>query len=155
MNDPDPELMDTCSSSDLRKAARRVSLLYDEALAPCGLRSTQRSLLAQVAKLGTPRMSELAAAQVLDRSALNHNLKPLIRDGLVSIELSSEDRRSRRIKLTSLGLKKLAESDLPWSKAQRRFEAAFGSEHTDQLGELLDRILSPDFVATFRSANNI
>ncbi len=37
-----------CNNTALRKATRRVSLLYDLALAPCGLRSTQRSILIHI-----------------------------------------------------------------------------------------------------------
>src|ERR1700760_827793 len=79
---PPPNL---CNGTALRKATRRVSQLYDAIIAPSGLRSTQRSILIQIARAQSPTMSELAAAMVLDRSALAHNLKPLARDGLVAV----------------------------------------------------------------------
>ncbi len=66
-----------CNGLSLRKATRRVSQLYDLALTPCGLRSTQRSILIQIARMGQAGMGELADALVLDRSALAHTLKPL------------------------------------------------------------------------------
>ena len=44
---------------------------------------TQRAILVYIERGGSPSMGELAAALVLDRTALNHNLKPLQRDGLV------------------------------------------------------------------------
>ena len=74
-----------CNNSALRKATRRVSQLYDAVLAPSGLRSTQMAILTHIDRAGTPAMGELAAALVLDRSALGHNLKPLERDGLVEL----------------------------------------------------------------------
>src|SRR5450755_4711403 len=74
-----------CNVTALRKATRHVSQLYDAMLAPTGLRSTQRAILVHVARYGSPTMGELATALVLDRSALNHNLKPLERDGLLRI----------------------------------------------------------------------
>ncbi len=57
-----------CSGTALRKAARRISLLYDVAIAATGLRSTQMSGLIHIARLGKPTMSEPAA-------------RPLIADG--------------------------------------------------------------------------
>ena len=76
-----------CNNTALRKATRRVSQLYDSVLAPTGLRSTQRSILLNIARFGSPTMGELAASLVLDRSALGHNLKPLVRDGLIVLVL--------------------------------------------------------------------
>jgi len=54
----------------MRRAMRSVPQIYDEALVPCGLRSTQRSVLDSIARAGRPTMGELAASPVLDRSAL-------------------------------------------------------------------------------------
>jgi len=39
-----------CNCTALRKASRRISQLYDAALAPSGLKITQRAILAQVAR---------------------------------------------------------------------------------------------------------
>src|SRR5260370_42379930 len=61
-----------CNGTALRKATRRVSQLYDAVLAPSGLRSTQRSILIHIARAGMPTMGDVAAAFVLDRSALAH-----------------------------------------------------------------------------------
>src|SRR5271169_439339 len=99
-----------CNVTALRKATRHVSQLYDAMLAPTGLRSTQRAILVYVARYGSPTMGELATALVLDRSALNHNLKPLERDGLLQIVVDRDDRRSRRILLSKQGEAKLKES---------------------------------------------
>jgi DNA-binding MarR family transcriptional regulator len=100
----------SCNATALRKATRRVSQLYDTVLAPCGLRSTQRSILIHIARAGTPTMGDLATALVLDRSALAHNLKPLERDGLVKVIVDRNDKRSRLVRLTARGEDKLRES---------------------------------------------
>jgi DNA-binding MarR family transcriptional regulator len=78
----------------LRKATRRVSQLYDFALEPCGLRTTQRAILSHIARTETPPIGELAEALVMDRGALTHNLKPLERDGLVEVGIDPDDRRN-------------------------------------------------------------
>jgi DNA-binding MarR family transcriptional regulator len=134
-----------CNVTALRKAARRLSQLYDSMLAPTGLRSTQRAILVNVARHGSPTMSELAAALVLDRSALNHNLKPLERDGLLHVTVDPDDRRSRRIQLSKRGEAKLKESLEGWEQAQQRFEAAFGAKESVALRASLQLIASLDF----------
>src|SRR5258707_1171847 len=107
-----------CNGTALRKATRRVSQLYDAVLAPCGLRSTQRSILMHIVRAGTPSIGDLATALVLDRSALAHNLKPLERDGLVAIVTDPKDKRSRLVTLTARGRTRLEESMALWKEAQ-------------------------------------
>jgi DNA-binding MarR family transcriptional regulator len=134
-----------CNGTAMRKAMRRVSQIYDVALAPCGLRSTQRSILVTIARAGTPTMGELAELLVLDRSALAHNLKPLEREGLIEVVAHAHDGRSRLVALTPAGRKKLAQSLPLWEDAQRRFESAFGDKKAKELRATLDYLASPEF----------
>lgn len=144
-----PAPVTRCNGTSLRRATRRVSQLYDAVLAPVGLKSTQRSILIAVSRLGSPGMGELAAALVLDRSALAHNLKPLERDGLLRVAPDATDRRSRRVTLTEAGEERLAQSKALWEQAQKRFETAFGKHEAAVLRETLARIASPEFAEAF------
>jgi DNA-binding MarR family transcriptional regulator len=141
-----------CSGTALRKAARRVSLLYDSVIASTGLRSTQMAVLIHVARHGAPSMGELAAYMVVDRSALTENLKPLIRDGLVEVKPSEQDRRTRHVTLTDSGYAKLHASMDLWRSAQRRFDAAFGAEAAAVLRASLHRIAADEFLTAFEDA---
>src|SRR5207247_2325640 len=66
-----------CACGRLRRAARSLTQLYDDAMAPAGLRVTQYSLLSTLARGGPARITELAAAQLLDRTALSPHRGPL------------------------------------------------------------------------------
>ena len=134
-----------CNVTALRKATRHVSQLYDEALAASGLRATQRAILVYIKQAGSPTIGRLADALVLDRTALNHNLKPLQRDGLVAISVDRDDRRSRLVQLTRRGEARLEESRSAWKRAQDRFEAAVGSKEAAELRKTLEWIASLDF----------
>lgn len=147
-----PHSASLCHATALRKATRRLSQLYDAALAPCGLRSTQRSILRHINSAGELTMGELAEALVLDRSALNHNLKPLERDGLVLVMVASEDKRSRKVRLTPAGRGKLAQSQPLWLAAQQQFEAIIPPEQTLALTAILAEIASPTFAKDFSTA---
>jgi DNA-binding MarR family transcriptional regulator len=131
-----------CCATALRKASRRLTQLYDEALAPTGLRSTQLSILAEIARAGrdAPTLSGLAQALVLDRSALGHNLRPLERDGLISLQAGSTDRRQRLVVLTPKGRRALAAAAKRWRLAQARVFAVYGKENADLLRTTLARI---------------
>ena len=134
-----------CNVTALRKATRHVSQLYDGMLAATGLRATQRAILARVAYEGSPTMNELAAALVLDRTGLTHNLKPLQRDGLLQVVVDPDDRRSRRVQLTKRGEAKLLESEAAWQQAQDDFEAAFGSKQAAALRKVLAVVAALEF----------
>ena len=77
MSDADPSVSAIpqdpliCNGAALRKATRRVSQLYDTVLAPCGLKVSQHSILVHIARAGTPSMTDLARAMVLDLSLIH------------------------------------------------------------------------------------
>jgi DNA-binding MarR family transcriptional regulator len=131
-----------CNISALKKAARRLSLLYDTALAPAGLKATQYGILAALNARGAalPTVGELAEELVMDRSTLGQNLRPLERDQMVTLLTDPRDRRSRFIALTKPGLAKLNEAAKYWRMAQERFEAAFGEHEAAELRAALDAI---------------
>src|SRR5258707_12961524 len=75
-----------CTNNALRRAARRLGQLYDEALAPIGLKATQAGLLAQIGELARgqegPTLQDLAERLAIGIWALTHARRPLVRDGL-------------------------------------------------------------------------
>jgi DNA-binding MarR family transcriptional regulator len=128
-----------CNAAAARRAARRLSLMYDSVLAPTGLKSTQYGILSKLNSRGAnlPTVHELAEELVMDRSTLGQNLRPLERDGLVTLLTDPKDRRIRLIALTKLGLAKLTEAAKYWRVAQDRFEAAFGKHEAAELRSVL------------------
>jgi DNA-binding MarR family transcriptional regulator len=134
-----------CFVGAARKASRRLTQFYDDALAPCGLRSTQYSILSELIRFaGPPTLAELASALVSDRSAVGHNLRPLIRDGYLALEPGAEDRRERRIVLTLQGEFKYREARALWQAAQDEFLAVYGKDHSESLrAALLDIAYDP------------
>ncbi|MGO4331690.1 MarR family winged helix-turn-helix transcriptional regulator [Cupriavidus sp. 2TAF22] len=148
MNSPAPS-EPICNNAALRRAARRLGQLYDDVLAPSGLRATQHALLSQIDRADRPTMRALADALVMDLSALGHTLKPLARDGYVELVPDENDRRSRRVSLTTSGKSKLKESRALWSEAQARFEASLGQAEASALRGVLNRIASPAFASGF------
>ncbi|MBW0002952.1 MAG: winged helix-turn-helix transcriptional regulator [Hyphomicrobiales bacterium] len=120
-------------------ATRRVSQFYDAYLAPEGLKISQYSVLAIAARRREkpPTVNELAEELGMDRSTLGHNLRPLERDGLIALESDAADRRVRRVVVTELGRDKKRACRELWSRAQSRFEEAFGSSRTAELGSML------------------
>jgi DNA-binding MarR family transcriptional regulator len=116
-----------CHATALRKATRRVTQLYEGALAETGLRSTQFAILSELSeRVGEPpTLAELAESLVIERSALGHTLRPLERDGYIVLQ-EGMDRRQRHIVLTTKGKAKFKEGANAWRLAQEHFEQMFG-----------------------------
>jgi DNA-binding MarR family transcriptional regulator len=134
-----------CNNGVLRKAMRRLGQVYDAAIAPSGLRATQFAVLAEIAALEGPTLRELANALVMDLSALGHTLKPLARDGLVTVAADPRDRRAKRVLLTEAGMERFREAQRLWHGAQQRFEATLGAQKAADLRSVLGHIASPSF----------
>ncbi|WP_158913147.1 MarR family winged helix-turn-helix transcriptional regulator [Caulobacter sp. S45] len=141
-----------CHCGALRKASRKISLLYDAALAPHGIKVTQRSILNHIAGAGAPAINELAAAMVMDAGAMTRSLRPLEREGWVQSLADPKDRRFRHVVLTEAGKQKLAETAAAWALAHDSFQYAFGDDaDADALKMLLARIITRDFSDAFTS----
>ncbi len=138
-----------CSCTALRKASRRMSQLYDSVLGPSGLRTTQRAILVHIARSGPPLAGELAAALVMNRGALTHNLRPLARNALIAVRSDPLDHRRRLIEITAKGRRTLARSEALWGRAQRQFERAFGHANAAALHRALGFIASEAFLRGF------
>lgn len=139
-----------CTATAMRKATRRLTQLYDDALEGCGLRSTQFTIVAELdlRRKSPPTMAELAGILVLDRSALGHNLQPLLRDGLVVLEEDTADRRRRYVTLTAKGRAKMTVAMKLWQAAEDRFDSVFGASGAAGLRATLLRIARDDRLAT-------
>src|SRR5258708_24473679 len=88
-----PESEGRCHCTELRKASRRISQLYDMALAPSGLKTTHRAILAEIGRSEPTTVGPLADALVMDAGGLAHTLKPLTRAHPVTIPVHPHDRR--------------------------------------------------------------
>lgn len=128
-----------CVSTAVRRADRALTRIYDDALRPTGLVTTQFSLLSIIARAPGPRtLGDLAEAQVMDRTTLTRNLVPLVREGLVLIT-PGNDRRTRVISLTALGESIRDKARPRWQEAQEAIIRDAGSERIEHL---LDELAS-------------
>jgi DNA-binding MarR family transcriptional regulator len=134
-----PELV--CACADLRRAARAVSRVYEEALAAVDLSSTQMTVLMFLGRSGPIPLSDLAGALVMDRTSLYRALRPLERRELVRIRATA-DRRSKEVLLTVDGERHLARAMPHWQRAQKAFVGALGEGAWERLQKGLARAVA-------------
>src|ERR1700751_1634316 len=91
-----------CTCFRIRSAARRVTAIYSQHLAPTGLKISQFSLLGFIAAEGPVSIGRLSQRLATDRTTLTRNLKPLLGAGLVE-RTSCGDRRRHELAATPVG----------------------------------------------------
>ncbi len=113
-----------CLCLGLRRAARAVSRRFDAGFRPLGLNSGQFSMLTAISGMQPVGMQMLAEHLAMDRTTVTAGLKPLQRQGLVEIDVSTTDLRGRDAKLTARGRALLARAIPLWEQLQAEVGAA-------------------------------
>jgi len=123
----------SCYCISLRKVSRRLTAVYDEALAPLGITVSQFSQLRNIKRLQPVSLTELAEVLELDRSTVGRNTKVLQRMGLVAITASAEDQRETTLTLTDEALALLKRATPIWNQVQERIEAKLEAAEFNRL----------------------
>jgi DNA-binding MarR family transcriptional regulator len=127
----------SCYCILLRKASRRLSALYDEALEPFGINIGQYSHLSNIRRDQPISLTELAGVMELDRSTVGRNTKVLERMGLVET-VAGEDQREALLQLSAKGRALLEAAEPVWEAVQVKIDARLGNDRTGELKQLLD-----------------
>ena len=116
-----------CVCNTLRMVTRVVTQLYDDCLRPSGLRVTQFSILAAIARRGEARLNQLEDDLAIDQTTLTRSLSLLERDGAIE-RASHPDGRIRAMRLTGKGRRALEAARPLWTQAQGRVLREFGTK---------------------------
>ena len=127
-----------CACNKLRRSARILGGVYDEALAPVGISVAQFSLLRMLERAGPCSLTQFGAATGFDRTTLNRTLAPLEKAGYVACG-ACDDKRARIVEITPAARVLLRKAEPLWEEAQAKVDAALGGQRT-QLFALLDRV---------------
>lgn len=126
-----------CTCFRLRRAARQVSQLYDQALAGAGLSVNQYSILRHARAPRT--LGELASRLGMDRTTLTRNVEPLLRAGWLA-EARGADPRQRVLSVTGEGRERLERARPLWRRAQQRIDQLLGEPARERLHADLDAL---------------
>jgi DNA-binding MarR family transcriptional regulator len=127
-----------CTAARVRKLARRITQIYDDALAPHGLTIGQFGTLVSLRRsrsIGIARLAEVLSA---DASTLSRLLKPLAAAGFVSILPDLDDRRAKALRLTDAGAAKAHAAKAGWEAAQAQVAAQLGRDRLGALQFIVD-----------------
>lgn len=129
----------SCYCITLRNASRRLTSLYDEALAPLGINVTQFSQLRNIGRMQPVSLTDLGKRMELDRSTVGRNTKILERMGLVTAA-SAEDHRESALVLTGDGEVLLGQALPIWEEVQARISRRLGPGGLEEIVSALDMV---------------
>jgi DNA-binding MarR family transcriptional regulator len=118
-----------CVVWKIRRAARVLTRLYDEALAPSGLTSVQLGTLDVLSEMGPSTLAQIAEANGHERSATWRGLQPLIRKEFV--RQSQTRGRAGRYEISETGVEVLKTALMHWREMQQRVLAELGGDIDD------------------------
>jgi DNA-binding MarR family transcriptional regulator len=144
MTDPiDIQEIVACTCLRARRATRRMTQIYDDALEPVHLTINQFGVLSYLYGSTLAGNEHLAVGVLADRvgkhpTTLNRDLKPLEALGFVTSANDPTDRRVRAVQLTSKGRNQLRKAVPYWRRAETQIREKLGVESMHALNRLLD-----------------
>lgn len=135
---PPPSAATQCTAAKVRRLARRVTQIYDDALAPFGLTVGQFGLLSSLSRSKGIGVGGLAERLAADASTVSRLLRPLEAAGLVVIGADPADGRARAICLTEAGADRRRVAREGWAAAQAQVAQSLGDGRLAALRFLLD-----------------
>src|ERR1041385_1137209 len=130
-----------CVCFNLRRVTRVVTQFFDVEMRKHGIRSTQGSVLAAMHTVGPSNMAELSEILGMERTTLLRNLRPLQRDGLVTVEGGGHGARVE-LSITAKGRKQIEKLAPAWEAAQRTAVQVLGEKRWSALLADLEKVAS-------------
>ena len=128
-----------CIAMRLRMLNRVTTRIYDDALRPLGLRSSQLTILVAAARLGVARPAELSERLQIEVSTLSRNLERLKEKGWLEV-IPDEDGRAQPMRLTRKGRALLERAKPKWDEAQIEIKELLGADAFDTIEEAAQRV---------------
>ena len=133
------EVSENCMFNKIRQVSRYVTNIYSKSLKEVGLTPIQHSMMTAIKKLKNANINTLSEAIKMDRTTINRNLKPLIREGIVYIG-KEKDKREKHVLLTVKGEEIYANAYDKWKKAQDEFEVKIGKKNWLEMNKVINNI---------------
>ena len=130
-----------CLCASLRRATRSLTQLYEEAMRPTGLRSSQFTILQALSLAGEVTQGTLGQILAMDSTTLTRTLAIMGRHGWVERQ-RGDDRREWRIQISPAGRDQFRRALPYWERAQAVAKKKLGGSRWHQLMKLSNEIFA-------------
>ena len=137
------QLNQACMADKFRLLNRVITQLYDEALRPTGMTTSQMNILVVVAKYGEASPQQVGEWLHMEKSTLSRNVRRLGQNGWLRV-LESDKGRTHILKLTSKGSRALRKGLPLWESAQREAQAILGKTGVEEIMRVAETVRSAE-----------
>ncbi len=137
------QLNQACIADKLRLMNRIVTQLYDEALRPTGMTTSQMNILMVVAKYGEASPHQGGDWLHMEKSTLSRNVRRLKQNGWLTIQ-PAESGRTHTLKVTPKGSRALQKGLPLWESAQREAQAILGKTGVEEIMRVAGTVRSAE-----------
>jgi len=125
-------IAEQCIAVRLRMLSRTVTRIYNRALRPYGLTTSQMNILVAISCLGEAKQHDVCQALHLEKSTLSRDVARMRRQGWLD-DVPSADGRVALLRITPAG-KRLVEEAIPaWQQAQAQATTLLGARQVSTL----------------------
>ena len=130
-----------CLAVRLRMLNRVITNIYDDALRPLGMKTSQLNILVAAKRAGLARPAEICQLLQLDTSTLSRNVERMMARGWLEV-VADEDGRAQPFRLTAKGKQLLQRAEPAWEQAQRKATELLGGDAISVISDAVTRIRS-------------
>ena len=134
------EILRGCVCSRTRMLDRVLSRVFDDSLAPLGVRASQLTVLALIGAIEGLRATDVARYLKMDKSTVSRGLVLLRARGWVE-ESAGPTRKAHHLDITAEGRALLRETLPLWRSAVQKARGALGEESVEALRSAADSFL--------------
>ena len=129
-----------CLSVRLRLLNRAITKLYDDALRPVGIKSSQLNILVAAALEEFTPPSTLCVRLKLDSSTLSRNVDRMAARGWIELVPDSDDGRAHALRVTAKGRRLIERAEPAWTAAQEQALEMIGATNAKALSRAADAV---------------
>lgn len=116
-----------CLCASIRRTSRALTQLYEGALRPVGLRSSQFTILQALSLAGELTQGQLGRILVMDSTTLTRTLRIMVQHRWV-VRRRGNDRRESRLRLSAAGRAQFKRALPHWERVQAHLRDRLGQQ---------------------------
>ena len=133
-------IAEQCIAVRLRILSRAVTRIYNRALRPYGLTTSQMNILVAISCLGQAKQHDVCQALHLEKSTLSRDVARMRRQGWLD-DVPGADGRVALLRITPAGKRRVEDAIPAWQQAQAQATALLGARQVSTLGRAVTILL--------------
>ena len=129
-----------CIAVRMRLLNRVITGVYDDALRPLGLKTSQLNILVATAYLGLARPAEICRRLKMDLSTLSRNVERMRARGWIEVHEDEKDARAHPFRVSAKGRRLLEKAFPAWEQAQEKAKDLLGRSEVAALKKAAERL---------------